>query len=252
VLSFDSARQTTLPVTGYYDAVINLAMPSAAAAARDPEGEMRLAIATVQACLKLLDLGSTVRILHCSSFHVYGATQHTHYAETDIPAPTHPYGHIHLACERLLLTHPQTLVLRPTNIVAAPAHADLGDQAKLVFLDLCRQAAAGTMCLHNDGLSFRDFLPFDDALAAIRCLLNADLTGNRLFHLAWGQAQRLDAIAQLIQTAAPRQPVKLTVGTGQDAFRQAFNVDIERLAALGWKPQASLALEARRIIEFFA
>jgi nucleoside-diphosphate-sugar epimerase len=250
VVGFDSARDAAISVSGDFDAVINLAMPGAAEAGRDADASTKAA-ASAGAVLQLLQSGRSGRLIHFSSFHVYGGAGRQHYSEDDVPAPAHPYGHIHLECERRMLAQPGTLVVRPSNMVAAPAHADLGDQSKLLFLDLCRQAAAGAVRLHNDGMSHRDFLPFDDVLAAVRLLLTAPLDGVRLFNIARGQSQRLDEVARLIQAAAPA-PIDLAFGDGQDAFRLPFTISIERMAARGWRPSASLASETRRIIDFFS
>jgi nucleoside-diphosphate-sugar epimerase len=250
VIGFDSARDAAISVSGDFDAVINLAMPGAAEAGRDVEASTK-AVASVSAALQLLQSGRCGRLIHFSSFHVYGGAGRQHYSEDDVPAPAHPYGQIHLECERLMLAQTGTLVVRPSNMVAAPAHADLGDQSRLLFLDLCRQAAAGALRLHNDGLSYRDFLPFDDVLAAVHCLLAAPLAGTRLFNIARGQSQRLDEVARLIQ-AAVAAPIDLAFGDGQDAFRLPFTISIDRMAALGWQPSASLSDETRRIIAFFS
>jgi len=251
VLSFDSARDASLPLKGEVDAVINLAAPGAAEAANDPEAARARALATVQACMQCLDAGKAVRLVHFSTFHVYGAGGRAQYAETDAPSPIHPYGEIHLACEQALQNDPRAWRVRPTNLVGAPAHSDLGNQARLLFLDLCRQAAGGAMKLHNDGQSFRDFLPFDDAIQAVKHLLTAPAQTERLFNLASGTSMRLDAVASLIQAVTPSRP-SIEFGTGQDAFRAPFTVTTERLQHLGWQPRASLADEARAMVQFFS
>jgi len=247
---FDSATDSRLPVSGDFDVVVSLAMPGAAEAARDPQAGVK-ARKSAQACLDLFNAGRAGRLLHFSSFHVYGGPGRGHYCEDDVPTPTHAYGQIHLDCERIMLAQPGVVVVRPSNMVAAPAHADLGDQAKLMFLDLCRQAASGALQLLNDGASYRDFLPIDDVLAALRILFECSLDGHRLFNLAQGRAQRLDEIAQMIQRAAAH-PVAVSFGTGVDAFRAPFSVSIEHMLGLGWQPQALLSEEASRIIRFFS
>ena len=248
MVSYDSTAGG-LNVAGEFDAIMNLASPGAAEAARDPESAMQRAQRTAEDCLSLLKAGRAGRLLHFSTFHVYGAGGRARFAETDELAPIHPYGRSHAACEALVLAHPNTLVLRPSNMVGAPAHAALGDQAKLMFLDLCRQAAAGAIRLQNDGLSYRDFLPFEDAISAVRVLLNAPLSGERLFNLACGQSMRLDVVARMIQRVAGAETLEF--GTGGDAFRAPFEVDVSRLRALGWEPRASLEEEIRRILSFY-
>lgn len=248
MVSYDSTAGG-LNVVGEFDAIVNLASPGAAEAARDPEAAMQRAQRSADDCLSLLNAGRAGRLLHFSTFHVYGAGGRAKFAETDELVPIHPYGRSHATCEKLVLAHDKTLVLRPSNMVGAPAHAALGDQAKLMFLDLCRQAAAGAIRLHNDGLSFRDFLPFEDAISAVRVLLNAPLEGDRVFNLACGHSMRLDAVTQMIQRVSGAETLEF--GTGVDAFRAPFEVDVSRLRALGWEPRASLAEETRRILSFY-
>jgi nucleoside-diphosphate-sugar epimerase len=249
-VDFDSARHGSLDVAGTFDAIINLAMPAASLAARDPQASRASALAVAQACVHLLRDGRAARLLHFSSFHVYGGAARSHYDEDTPTEPLHPYGQTHLACEQVVLAQPNTVVLRPSNIVAAPAHADLGEQAMLLVLDLCRQAAHGAMHLNNDGLSYRDFLPFDDVASAVRMLLAGKISG-RTLNLAHGKAQRLDEVARLIQHAATRHPT-VSFGEGRDSFREPFTISTTRLDDLGWRPSANLADEIRRAISFFA
>jgi nucleoside-diphosphate-sugar epimerase len=245
-----NSTEGPLQASGEFDAIVNLAMPGAAEAAKDPEAARTAALSTAQSCLQWLDSGRASRLLHFSSFHVYGAGGRQRFCETDPPSPIHPYGHAHWACEQLLSPDDRVCIVRPSNMVGAPAHADLGDQAGLLFVDLCRQAAQGSMKLHNDGLSYRDFLPFEDAISAVRLLLSAPAQPQRLFNLACGHSMRLDEAARLIQQASNTSP-PLDFGSGQDAFRQPFTIDINRLCNLGWHPTASLANEASKLIQFF-
>ena len=160
VVDYDSDQSSGLAVTGSFDAVIHLASPSAPEAAHDSEAARRRALNVANHCLDLLNKGCAARLLHFSTFHVYGAVGSSRYAESDVLAPIHDYGKIHVECEAAVGAHPNAIVVRPSNMIGAPAHAALGVQAKLMFQDLCRQAAGGRMQLHNDGKSYRDFLPF--------------------------------------------------------------------------------------------
>jgi nucleoside-diphosphate-sugar epimerase len=106
------------------------------------------------------------------------------------------------------------------------------------------------MHLNNDGLSYRNFLPFDDVARAVRMLLASETSG-RTLNLAQGRAQRLDEVARLIQHAATGHPA-LSFGQGCDSFREPFTISTTRLDDLGWRPSANLADEIRRAISFFA
>ena len=102
-----------------FAAAINLGLPSAAAATRDPEGTREQALRTTQACIDLLSRGQANRLAHCSSFHVYGGPPRSIYREDDVPDPTTPYGQNHLACERLLVGNSvgrPIAILRLTNV----------------------------------------------------------------------------------------------------------------------------------------
>ncbi|MEM9354937.1 MAG: NAD(P)-dependent oxidoreductase [Pseudomonadota bacterium] len=250
---FDSAAGGALGVEGPFDVVVNLAMPSAGEAKRDPEAACVRALTTIGTVLELLSDGRAKRLVHFSTFHVYGPSHAPNYDETLEPAPIHPYGETHVAVEQAIAEHPaasRAAVVRPTNLVGAPAHAELGDQAGLIFLDLCRQAAAGGMVLQNDGLSYRDMLPFADAIAVVRLLMTASLGSTRTFNLASGNTMRLNALAETIAAVAP-EPVTIRYGDGTDALRAPFSVTIDRLKALGFVPSCDLTAEARRCLAFF-
>jgi len=247
---YDSAIHDAIEVDGRFDAVINLAMPGALEAAHDPEAAHVKALSVARDCVKLLDNGQAARLLHFSSFHVYGAVGRNCFDESDEPAPAHPYGLAHLACEQLLSDDERVWIVRPSNMFGVPAHADLGDQARLLFVDLCKQAASGTMKMQNDGHSYRAFLPFPDAFAAVRLLLQNSNKTVRLFNLASGKSMRLDETAKLIQMAAEVPPT-LEFGSGQDDFRCPFTIRNERLRKLGWQPTASLSEEAAKMVQFF-
>ena len=250
-VGYDSARDDALPVEGRVGAVVNLAMPSAREAAADPEAAKARALKTIDATLALLNEGRADRVVHFSTFHVYGGTGAPDFAEDTAPRPVHPYGEAHALVEERIAAHPcanRVTVLRPTNMVGAPAHSDLGDQAGLLFLDLCRQAVAGRMELRNDGRSYRDILAFPDAIAAVRLALDTPSMGGQVMNLAAGRAIRLDALAQAIAKAASAD---LAFGNATDVFREPFHVSIDRLRAAGWAPINELGPEIARTLAFF-
>lgn len=242
-----------------FDVAINLAMPSAEEARKDEEGSLAQALRVSEILTSLAGQGRLRRLLHFSTFHVYGTPARERYAEQDEPRPQHPYGRVHLACENKLreASHMEELwIVRPTNIVTAPAHADLGPQSRVLFLDLCRQAVQSRrMVLHNDGLSYRDFLPFDDALAAIRLFLTNPPGDSSILNLSGGVSSRLSEVCEMIANGAVDtlgfRP-ELAFGTGIDDYRVPFQVCNQRLHDLGWKPRGDLELEADKILTFFA
>lgn len=263
-LHFDSASQESLTVEGKFDCIINLAASSASEAAKRPEASRDLALRTLRACLELVEKGFAPRLIHFSSFHVYGAHNQFRFCEEDTPRPTHPYGEIHWECEQkvrgvISQTPISIFVVRPTNIVGAPAHADLGVQSGLVFLDLCRQAVEERKInLRSDGLGYRDFIPMKNAIEAITLLAlqdyNLDLSV-QVLNLSTGTALRLDDLACQIQCEAEdllASRILVTMGRSADAFPVPFQVANDRLRSLGWKPSGSLTEEIRQALVFFS
>jgi nucleoside-diphosphate-sugar epimerase len=250
---FDAGSQEEIPFEAPFDAAINLAMPGAEEAQKDPAGSQRQALRIAKNLASLIAKGLLRRLIYFSTFHVYGPDDRRElFLETDEPRPLHPYARNHLLCERILEeTGLDTLfLLRPTNIVAAPAHGDLGPQSKLLFLSLCRQmAGTGSMRLDNDGLSYRDFVGFDDLLSAVRLLLSSPAAPFRVMNVSAGSACRLNDFAELIRSAASGE---VTFGTGKDAWRRPFVVSNQRMRASGWNPQLNLTAEIRKTLEFFS
>ena len=219
-----------------------------------PDAGLRHAIAAAQACLTLVAAGQAGRLVHFSTFHVYGKPGRTRYEETDTLAPTHPYGRIHLAVEQHLLAaaaDADIVIARPTNLVGTPAHADLGDQSKLLFIDLCRQAARGGVSLRNDGRGHRDFLPFGDAIDAVRRLLGTGSAAGPVVNIAAGQSQSIADLAGTIAAACPKH-VHVSFGAGDDPYREPFTVTTDRLQRTGWRPEAWIAAEAALCVAFFS
>lgn len=249
---FDAGSQEEIPFEVPFDAVINLAMPGAEEAQKDPEGSQRQALRMANNLASLSAKGLSRRLIHFSTFHVYGPDERREFVETDEPRPQHPYARNHLMCERLLEDAglDALFLVRPTNIVAAPAHGDLGPQSKLLFLSLCRQMAeTGSIRLDNDGLSYRDFVTFDDLLSAVRLLLSCPAAPFRVMNVSAGSACRLNEFAELIRRVAASGEVAF--GKGTDAWRHPFVVCNQRMRNLGWDPQLDLTGEIGKTLEFF-
>lgn len=244
------------PETGEFDGYFNLATAGAGEAAADPQAAHAAAQANVETCLSFLRQGRAKKVIHASTFHVFGAQPREIYHEGAEPTPTHPYGEAHALGEKLFRENGEGLpvfVVRPTNIVGAPAHAGIGPQWRLIFLDLCKQAVeTGTIKLLTDGRAWRDFVTMPDAIAAMLLLLEATPDSPAPLHLAYGQSMRLDELAERIRNIAKFElgrEIALERGDRADAFRDPFTVETHRLNALGWKPSTdALDEEIRRTL----
>lgn len=251
---YDASTTHSLEIEDPIDLLVNLAMPGAREAARNKDGALALARRTAELCASLVLSGQVCRQIHLSTFHVYGGSESRAYAEAGPVKPLNPYGLIHCEVEKLLQASAgahSIYILRATNLIGAPAHLDLGDQSRLVFLDLCRQAAQhGRLVLGNDGASYRDMLPFADAIDAVRRLAHDVATPYRLFNLAAGQAMNLRSLAETIAGGVPGE-VEVSYGIATDAYRNRFEVDVSRLRGLGWKPELDLYKEVTATLDKF-
>jgi nucleoside-diphosphate-sugar epimerase len=244
------------PATGEFKCFVNLATVGSGEAASDPEAAQSAMQAHVETCLEFVRSGRAKQLIHVSTFHVFGSKPKAVYREGEAPNPTHPYGIAHALGERILAENGAGLpvaVVRPTNIVGAPAHMDIGPQWGLIFLDLCKQTVENrTIRLTTDGRAYRDFVTMPDALAAISMLIETEVTDPTPMNLGLGYSMRLDELAERIRSvAADVLGDNITVARGSrvDPFLDPFTVETGRLAALGWHPSLdALDDEIRRTV----
>lgn len=258
-VGFNSADHDRLALEDHLDCIVNLATPSASEAARDESAALELGLRTLRACV---DLAKRARadLIHFSTFHVYGAHKRKRFSEDDPASPTNAYGRIHKRCEQAAVEGSldgAVWVVRPTNIVGAPAHVDLGPQSSLIFLDLCRQAATDhRLSLRTNGRAYRDFVPMTDAIIAVELLLKQEKSGpTRVLNLSSSKAMRLDELARSIQRESAKAlgvEIHAQFGDGVDFFSEPFEVANDWLRNLGWEPHGSIKDDIRETIGFFA
>ncbi len=230
-----------------FDWVINLATPSAEECLTQFDLARRNCISNINSCSTLLKENPTLRILHFSTFHVYGKKYEGIYEETSALRPVNDYGRLHKEAEEKILSECGTraTIFRCTNIVGAPAHLDLGLQEKLFYLDCCRQAVEkGMIKLKTDGLGFRDFLPMEDVFAAVQLILSkrASISAT-IANLSSGNSLSIiDFTRQIAKKAGEEQGIIVTVATGleSDSFSEPFTVTNSLLKKLGWSPLGDL------------
>ena len=255
---FDSAEQVQLPEPVPFDFLINLSTANSTEAAQNFEGCVSASLKTLEACTNLLSRGTAKRLIHFSSFHVYGSPGAEANHEDSERIPLHPYGKVHFEAEKWLEKNAATLpitVLRPTNGVGAPAHNDLGVQSKLLFLDCCRQAVEeGQIRLKSDGSAYRDFVPLIDFINAIRTILVSPIVPLSFYNLASGKVSTLRELALAIQDKATEflnRPITLTMGTLKDPLNRPFTIQIDKLMNLGWSPGNYLNREIHQTLAFY-
>lgn len=244
-LPFDSAKDGCLPVTDRFESIINLASPSSYEAVDDFSRAHSSAIRTLSAIAQLLREGLAEKLVHFSSFHVYGQ-------------PMNKYGEIHLSQERYLTERLGTLpvvVLRATNGVGYPEHSELGVQSRLLFLDCCRQAVESfEIKLLSDGSSFRDFITLTEFISAVRVVLAHPFKSLETLNLSSGKMVPLRNLVSLIQDracAVLNRQIPISFGGKKDPIAEPFIVSNDPLRLLGWAPEPVMGIEIDKTLEFF-
>lgn len=222
------------------DAVAHLA--GANEAATDPDAALA---ATVVAARRLAGATTpSTRVVHVSTFHVYGAATGT-VDETTLPAPRHPYAVARLASEHLLGGH-DLVVLRLTNSVGAPIDPAV-DRWTLVTNDLCREAALhGTVTLRTPGLQWRDFVHQRDVVRILEVALRDEAVPAGTYNLGRGESLTIRGLAVLVQDAFERLTGERPVLRAPDAPATPVEPDpvvlsVARLAKLGLRADTPVA-----------
>lgn len=238
-----------------FDCLINLATPGSSECSKDTKKALEETQQNINDCFDGLRSGRFSRLVHFSSFHVYGKVQDI-YTEMDQPHPVSPYGFVHFEAEKTLATFGADLpitVIRPSNMVGRPAHTELGDQARLLALDLCNQAIGGELTIHNDGKSYRDFVSIENAIAAVEYIIYSKSSPLKVCNLASGQSLMISDFVDFIVDyfSQNKKKLKVTYGNSTDLYRLPFKIDNSKLKELGWKPNHDLPFVINEIIRFF-
>lgn len=237
-----------------HDAVVHLAAMNEPDGERDPEGAL---LDNGLATLRLVEAAVAAgvgRFVYASTAKVFGANPAGVIDETCVPRPASHYAITHrLAEDYVLAKHDKGAfagaVARLSNVVGAPADADV-NAWMLIANDFCRQAAdKGEIRLSGSGMAWRDFAPMSDVVAALCHLagLPRQHLGDGLFHLGAGRSLRIRDLAATVAgraTALMRRPVPVIAPDpvqGGDAPLLEWRVD--KLAATGWTAHPG-ALEA--------
>ena len=256
-IKYDSNLQSKIESQEKFDLVINLAVPSASEAASNEGVKIENSTKIVKMLISGLASGQFARIIHFSTFHVYGGEVRECYNEEDAVKPLHAYGRVHLACEKLFLEsdfHRSVVILRASNIVGCPEHKDIGPQESLIYLDLCRQAAEqNKLALRSNGIAFRDILPMQALVSHIKNIIVKSETFG-MFNLADGESTSLKSLAEQIQRESSKinnQECSLELGDGEDNFSNNFKVDVSKLHEISSVKTESMEDEIRKTVLFY-
>ena len=238
------------------DTVVHLAGPNEVAASADPEGVLAQSTAVARHVVEAAAKAGVARVVYVSTVHVYGdrLSPGATVDEDVAPSPRGAYAVSRLAVEHLVADAPDSVVLRLTNCVGAPAHPTV-DRWTLVASDLSRQAVTtGELVLRSSGQQWRDFVAMDDFCAAVEhCATPGGPVPAGTYNLGSGAARTVRDVAELVQERVAvhtgGRPDLHTAPPTPDA-PGAYTVAVDRLAATGWRAASPLADAVDELVAF--
>lgn len=227
-------------------AVVHLAGHNEVVAAQDPDRAITESIVMARHLAEAAELAGVPRVVYVSTVHVYGSRLDAGVVvdEDLAPAPSSPYAIARLASEHLVAGTADPVVLRLTNAVGAPVHADV-DRWTLVAADLARMAAAtGELVLRSSGMQWRDFIALADVVRIVTAAADPEAVPAGVYNVASGRPQTVRALAELVQDrvealTGTRPPLRAPDPDGTEPG--SYRVDPGRLAALGLQAEVPLA-----------
>lgn len=187
---------------------------------------------------KLVDVG---RFIYASSSSVYGQAARYPTTETDVPAPTSPYGVTKLAAEHLVSLYSQNFGVPGVSLRYFTVYGPR-QRPDMALHRLIQAARLGRpFPLYGDGSHIRDFTFVGDVVRANLLAGTHPLPPGAVFNVAGGGSTTMSDLIALVGDEVG-SPVPLDVQPGQPGDVFQTGGDISSLArALGWQPETSLA-----------
>jgi UDP-glucose 4-epimerase len=237
------------------DVVIHLAAMDYADCVKNPELAQKVNVTSLENFLSYCNKFSVKQFVYFSTIHVYGANLIGTITEESPTNPANTYSKTHLAAEKIVLGDKslEGIVVRLSNAVGAPTHAD-SSAWKLVVNDLCKQAVLNkAIVLNSSGKQLRDFIPASEIGLAIDLLLdkNKTINSNAIYNVGSGEGFRILDVVAIIQ----KQFEKLLNFRPTIEFKNSpnekilpFHFSIEKIMKIGYIPDKTLEEEIQNII----
>ena len=197
------------------------------------------------------------RFIYFSTFHAYGSAAGQVITETTEPRPTHSYGLTHLVGEHytsMAAAKTEGLTatsLRISNGYGAPVHKGV-PRWTLVINDLCRMAfETGEIIIKSSGKQSRDFVAIADVYQALKIVMDRVDHDYQVYNVGGADSRTILEIAEIVRAVFAEQynrelPIKILGRDEPVAAPVVF--EIEKLKALGYRPNNLIALEIGRIL----
>ena len=191
------------------------------------------------------------RFVFASSAAVYGNAVQLPITEDDATVPVSPYGVSKLAAERYVAVFSRLYGL---HLASARFFSAYGPRQKKQvvydFLEKLRRNPA-ELCIHGDGSQVRDFLYVADAARAALLVAERGSLNGEAYNIGAGAACSIAELAAAVCTTVGVQPRFIYSGPNRPGDPEKLTVNINRLKAIGYDPQTTLANGLRHTIEWY-
>lgn len=190
------AAETLAAACDGMDVVVNLAAMPEAACAIDPAGALCANTGGTLALVRAAIAADVTRFVQLSTSKVYGNNPAGVITEEIITHPTSHYAVTHRAAEDYAALHSDTVVLRLANGFGAPA--DLITPCwGIMANEFARQlVTTRRIIIRSDGLAWRNFIPLDDVIVALRAAVTRLPAG--IYNLGADASMTIRAMAERV------------------------------------------------------
>lgn len=180
------------------------------------------------------------RFVYASSSSVYGQAARYPTMETDVPAPTSPYGVTKLAAEHLVSLYAANFDVPGVSLRYFTVYGPR-QRPDMALHRLIEAARGGSpFPLFGDGSHIRDFTYVGDVVRANLAAGTADVPPGTILNVAGGGSTTMSELIAMVGEEVG-VPVPLDVLPGQPGDVHQTGGDITAIGeALGWQPQTPL------------
>jgi UDP-glucose 4-epimerase len=211
-----------------FDLIINLIAANEMDAAANPA--VAFEHTAVMAYNVTKNLKNDAKLIHFSTFHVYGRS-HGKISEATCPLPNHPYGVAHLAAEGMIRgakKEQDVMILRMGNAFGYPQDLNIASRWNLLVNDLCKQAVENKqIVLKSSGLQMRNFIPLAAVTESIAQWIQTFPTSGT-YNFVSPISTSVLSMAELVQKRAEvifNQPIALLKPSATDANSSTLEIE---------------------------
>lgn len=233
------------------DAVVNLSSMTERSCASDPQAALMANGGGTLALVLAASKAGVSRVVHVSTFKVYGNNPAGRITEDTPPSPQSHYAITHRVAEDYTMSqHANGVVFRLANGFGVPVGQPPSAWA-VIGNEMCRQAVVERrITIRSSGRAWRNFVPMSDIIRALDAATGVLPAGR--YHLGSRESMPLVGLAERVaRVCAETFGFRPAVTTGPEtAGDQPAPLDfcVDKLAAAGVLPGQTFDDELRRTL----